>query len=85
LPLSRPWSIHSFLGLAGEIGKGIGGSGLEREVRKKWSATVPVSFPFSFEKPVSFPCHDKGREGRQQTKRIREEDDEDDDRQVNKY
>ena len=51
----------------------------------EWSATVPVSFPFSFEKPVSFPCHDKGREGRQQTKRIREEDDEDDDRQVNKY
>ena len=48
---------------------------MEREVRKKWSATVPVSFPFSFEKPVSFPCHDKGREGRQQTKRIREEDD----------
>jgi len=72
LPLSRPWSIHSFLGLAVEIGKGIGGSGLEREVRKKWSATVPVSFPFSFEKPVSFPCHDKGREGRQ---RIREDDD----------
>ena len=34
---------------------------------------------------VELSATDKGREGRQQTKRIREEDDEDDDRQVNKY